>query len=60
MKINLMNPYDLEDEWTEESPWDIINCLKCNQAVKVPSIVYDVWTTLNIGCPFCIIKARGE
>jgi len=55
-EIKAQNPFKLPDEWSEENPWDILHCLKCNQAWKVPSKVYEVWVELNYGCPSCLLE----
>jgi len=53
MSPKLFNPFNLPAEWTEEKPWDIINCARCNQAWMVPAHIYEVWIGFGIGCPYC-------
>jgi len=50
------NPFNMPEEWTEETPWDIMHCMKCGNAWKVPSSLFDVWYELGFGCPHCADK----
>jgi len=59
-EIIAQNPFNLPEEWTEEKPWDVIHCFKCNQAWMIPSHVYQVWLELDFGCPYCTIKDAEE
>jgi len=58
--MNLQNPFNLPEEWTEKEPWDIINCLKCGNAFKVPEWVFEMFYVNNVGCLVCTLKEASK
>ena len=52
----VFNPWNLGPEWTEEEPWDVVNCLKCNKSIIIPSQLFDMWVDEEAGCFFCLME----